>query len=149
MTQAFAVPRPCCLPVSTEMADESTQQVEEPGWFQSGSRLLDDLPKLVTTATGGIDFEASSAEVVQRVAESAENTLFVIHQGVRAIGLLMSTFNLVTDDLVTRDEAINDLGALLAHLGDVGTNLSVTAMFARHATADYVPPTANQVQATS
>lgn len=131
------------------MADQAIEQVEGPGWFPSGSRLLDDLPKLVTTQTGGIDFEASDAAVVQRVAEAAENTLFVIHQGVRAIGLLMSNFNPVTDDLVTRDEAINDLGALLAHLGDVGTNLSVTAMFARHATADYVLPTANQTQATA
>lgn len=129
------------------MAEEPIESAVGPGWFPSGSRLLDDLPKLLTTATGGIDFEASDAAVVLRVAEAAENTLFVIHQGVRAIGLLMSNFNPQSDDLVMRDEAINDLGALLAHLGDVGTNLSVTAMFARHATADYVPPTANQAQA--
>jgi hypothetical protein len=135
--------------VSIEVADESTAQAEGPGWFPSGSRLLDDLPKLVATQSGGIDFEASDAAVVQRVAEAAENTLFVIHQGVRAIGLLMTNFNPATNDLVKRDEAINDLGALLAHLGDIGTNLSVTAMFARHATADYVQPTTNQAQATA
>ncbi|MBX3655916.1 MAG: hypothetical protein KF686_17170 [Ramlibacter sp.] len=131
------------------MADQSTEHDEGPGWFPSGSRLLDDLPKLLTSATGGIDFEASDAAVVQRVAEAAENTLFVIHQGVRAIGLLMGNFSPTTDDLVMRDEVVNDLGALLAHLGDVGTSLSVTAMFARQATADYVPPTANQAQATA
>lgn len=130
------------------MADESTPQAEGSGWFPSGSRLLDDLPKLVTTQTGGIEFEASDAVVVQRVAEAAENTLFLIHQGVRAIGLLMSNFNPPTNDLVMRDEAINDLGALLAHQGDVGANLSVTAMFARHATADYVLA-ANHAQAAA
>lgn len=131
------------------MAHESIEQADGPGWFPSGSRLLDDLPKLATTAAGGIDFEASDAAVVQRVAEAAENTLFVIHQGVRAVGLLMSNFDPATGDLVMRDEVINDLGALLAHLGDVGTNLSVTAMFARHATADYVSPMANQAQPTA
>lgn len=126
------------------MKDALTEPANLTTEFPSCSRLLDDLPKLVTKPTGSIDFEASDAAVVQRVAEAAENTLFVMHQGVRAIGLLMSSFNPAIDDLATRDEVVNDLGALLAHLGDVGTNLSVTAMFARHATANYVPPTVNR-----
>ena len=104
------------------------------------SDLVVQLPRLVTDASGGVDFAASDPAVLVKIADDAETAAGVINLGVAAIGNLIAYAAPEVEDGTISSDTVEALGWLLAELGELAARCAVLGMHCRRETADYAPP---------
>lgn len=101
--------------------------------------LLHRLPRLPMLGSQEIDFATADAEVLVAIADNAEITVNVLQQGIGAIGHLLAHSAVVIEDGTISADCIENIGFLLAELGDAGAHFMTLAAQCRHETHDYRP----------
>jgi hypothetical protein len=102
--------------------------------------LIAALPGLTVGKDGSVDFPASDAAHLVRIADNAEITLGVINLGVSAIGTILAYASPEVEDRTISSETVEALAWLLSELGALGAGCFSLAAHCRRETSDYQPP---------
>jgi len=99
--------------------------------------LLRQLPALPVTESGEPDYADADPDLLERLAESAELVLQIVHGGFSAIGLLQShTSQQIEDGKIKVSHAIA-VGRRLVELGEVLAYAQALSVECRRHTSDH------------
>jgi hypothetical protein len=101
--------------------------------------LLKRLPMLPMTGRQEIDFPAADVSLLVAIGDDAETTIQVIHHGIASMGLLMAHSAPVIEDGTVGADDVENLGYLLAELGDLAAALQTLSAQCRRQTFDFAP----------
>lgn len=101
--------------------------------------FLARLPLLNMTPTQEIDFPAADPNLLIVVAGDAETLMRVVHHGIGAIGHLLAHSAVVIEDGTVGSDSIENLGFLMAELGDLAAGCMTLAARCRRETHDFQP----------
>ena len=100
-------------------------------------RLLALLPRLAVNEQAMPDFDASDADLLEQIAESAELLQRVFQLGISAVGQILAHASVQVETGEFDQESVEALGWLLAELGDVSAACTELSLPCRQATADF------------
>jgi len=99
--------------------------------------LLNQLPCLPTTNECVVDYSAADPHLLVAIRDDAEMAMRVIHLGLTAIGNLMAHSAVAIEDGSIAADCLENLGYLMAELGDMASGFMVMAAHCRRETEDF------------
>jgi hypothetical protein len=101
--------------------------------------LLKRLPMLPMTGRQEIDFPAADVSLLVAIGDDAEKTIQVIHHGIASVGMLLAHSAVVVEDGTVGADDVENIGFLLAELGDMASSLMTLSAQCRRQTFDFAP----------